>query len=113
MAIGTKKTTRKRARTKDGHFIADDPKTPENEAWVEEAPKAKPAPKKEAPKKAEPEFVIFESREQEPSMFSVAGVNSTRNFSTGRLEFKVKADDVERFEKNHFVMNARVVRKAV
>tara|TARA_R100000808_G_scaffold10564_1_gene27936 strand:+ start:9465 stop:9668 length:204 start_codon:yes stop_codon:yes gene_type:complete len=25
---------KKRARTKKGHYIADDPKTPENEAWV-------------------------------------------------------------------------------
>tara|TARA_B100001079_G_C16033083_1_gene349514 strand:+ start:145 stop:345 length:201 start_codon:yes stop_codon:yes gene_type:complete len=24
----------KRARDNDGHFIADDPSTPENEAWV-------------------------------------------------------------------------------
>ena len=24
----------KRARNEDGHFIADDPSTPENEAWV-------------------------------------------------------------------------------
>jgi hypothetical protein len=29
---GTKKKVR--ARNKDGHFIADDPSTPENEAWV-------------------------------------------------------------------------------
>lgn len=29
-----------RARNKDGHFIKDDPTTPENEAWVEK-PKAK------------------------------------------------------------------------
>lgn len=32
---------RKRARTKTGTFVADDPSTPENEAWVEETPKAK------------------------------------------------------------------------
>ena len=25
---------RKRARTKSGQFVADDPNTPENEAWV-------------------------------------------------------------------------------
>ena len=42
-----------RARDEDGHFVADDPSTPEvNEAWEGgEAPK-KPAPKKAAPKKA-------------------------------------------------------------
>jgi hypothetical protein len=30
-----KKTTRKRARNTDGSFKADDPSTPENEAWEE------------------------------------------------------------------------------
>ena len=31
-----KTTTRKRARTAKGHFVKDDPTTPENEAYVEE-----------------------------------------------------------------------------
>ncbi len=39
-----------RARNDQGHYIADDPKTPENEAWVEK-PKKKAAPKKKAPAK--------------------------------------------------------------
>ena len=33
--------TKTRARTKEGNFIGDDPKTPENEAWVETGTKAK------------------------------------------------------------------------
>lgn len=57
--------------------------------------------------------VIFESREKEPTMFDVAGIRPTRNFSTGRLEWEVAGDDVERFEQNHFVQLCRVVRKAV
>ena len=40
------KTKRTRARTDEGQFIADDPTTPENEAWVEE-----PVVKKKAPAK--------------------------------------------------------------
>ena len=32
---------KKRARTKKGTYVADDPSTAENEAWVEEKPKAK------------------------------------------------------------------------
>mgnify|MGYP003147252503 CR=1 FL=1 len=28
-------TVKVRARTEEGHFVKDDPKTPENEAWVE------------------------------------------------------------------------------
>ena len=39
-----------RARNDQGHYIADDPSTPENEAWVEK-PKKKAAPKKKAPVK--------------------------------------------------------------
>ena len=40
------KTKRTRARTNEGQFIADDPATPEHEAWVEE-----PVVKKKAPAK--------------------------------------------------------------
>ena len=45
-------------------------------------------------------------------MFEVAGYGALRNFSNGRLEWKVKADDVERFMANHFVKTGRVVKKA-
>ena len=38
-----------RARDGSGHFIPDDPSTPENEAWVEK-PKKKTTPKKESKK---------------------------------------------------------------
>lgn len=48
-----------RARDEKGHYIADDPATPENEAWVEKAvntvkktvAKKKPAAKKKSTKK--------------------------------------------------------------
>ena len=47
---------RKRARDEEGHFVGDDPATPENEAWVEKTkpilPKAKPIKKGERLKKA-------------------------------------------------------------
>ena len=36
---------KKRARGKGGKFKADDPSTPENEAWEEVKPKAKAKPK--------------------------------------------------------------------
>tara|TARA_R110000803_G_scaffold146220_1_gene212040 strand:- start:252 stop:488 length:237 start_codon:yes stop_codon:yes gene_type:complete len=39
-----------RARDENGHFIADDPSTPENEAWVEKTSK-KASFKKKATKK--------------------------------------------------------------
>ena len=42
-----------RARDEDGHFVADDPETPENEAYEGgKAPKKKAAKKKPAKKKA-------------------------------------------------------------
>ena len=42
-----------RARTSKGHFVKDDPSTPENEAWVEAKPKPKKAPaKKKTAKKS-------------------------------------------------------------
>jgi len=88
-----------RARTSTGAFQSDDPSTPNvNEAWVQTP--------------AEDKFVWYESREKEPSMFPVADIRAIRNFQTGRLEYKVAASDVERFEAHHFVMNARIIRKA-
>ena len=40
-------TEKMRARNENGNFIADDPSTPENEAWVEKPEvKKKPAAKK-------------------------------------------------------------------
>ena len=40
-----------RARSDKGHYIADDPSTPENESWVEK-PKKKTAFKKKTAKKS-------------------------------------------------------------
>ena len=95
-----KAPARKRARTNTGAFQKDDPSTPDvKEAWEKASAKTE-------------DFVWYESREKEPSMFPVADIRATRNFQTGRLEYKVKASDVERFEQHHFCMNARIVRKA-
>ena len=43
---------KKRARGKGGKFKADDPATPENEAWEEVKPKAKAKPKAKPKPKA-------------------------------------------------------------
>jgi len=92
-ATSTKQAAPKRARTAKGHYIKDDPKTPNiNEAF-------------------ETEYVWYESRNEEPSMFPVASINPIRNFSNGRLEYKVEKSDVARFEMNHFVKNSRIVKK--
>ena len=39
-----------RARNENGHFVKDDPSTPENEAWVEKSAAKPKAKKKAAPK---------------------------------------------------------------
>lgn len=99
--MAEKKVTKKRARTKTGHYKKDDPNTPQNEAWVEVGAEVSPTDA----------HVWYESREPEPSMFTVAGYNPIRNFAYGTLEWKVKADDVGRFEQNHFFQISRVVKK--
>ena len=43
---------RTRARTKTGKYVADDPSTPENEAWVDEKPEKKPSKKAVSKKSA-------------------------------------------------------------
>ncbi len=100
-AAAKKAAKKTRARTETGAFVPDDPSTLDvNEAWVQ--PKAEPTSKG---------FTYYESREQEASSFDCADIKPTRNFSTGRLEWKVANADVARFESHFFFRNARVVRK--
>ena len=48
---------KKRARTKSGKFISDDPNTPDvNEAWVSVKPKKKTTTKKALPPKGSAEY---------------------------------------------------------
>jgi hypothetical protein len=68
-------------------------------------------PKKKISSKKTPTMIMFESREKEPTQFHVAGISPIRNFATGRLEYEVSSSDVDRFEKNHFVTNGRIVRQ--
>ena len=49
VAIALSQAGKSERGRKKGHFVKDDPNTPENEAWVEEKPK----PKKKAPAKKE------------------------------------------------------------
>ena len=45
-----------RARTDSGKFIADDPSTPENEAWVEKKATSRKSSKKVLPPKGSAEY---------------------------------------------------------
>ena len=117
--MAEKKTTKKRARTKSGHYKADDPSTPDiNEAWVNDDVPTEVLEEVKTKTTAwsvatADDHVWYESKDKEPSMFVVAGISPIRNFNNGHLEWKVFNDDVARFEQNHFVMNARVVIKRV
>ena len=71
----------------------------------------KPAKKVAELKVNQPKIVVFESREQEPGMFDVAGYHSIRDQSGKRLEWHVPADDAERFSSHFFCQTGRVVRK--
>lgn len=75
---------------------------------------AKPAKTKTEPAApAKPKDVIFESRNPEPLMFDVAGYSSCRDHTSTRLEWHVRADDVERFKAHFFYQTGRVVLKNV
>ncbi len=75
-----------------------------------EAPTEEAAPA--APVAPVDPIVWFESRENEPSEFDVAGYRATRTFGDGRIYWGVPPDDVERFSKHHHVVTGRVVRRA-
>jgi hypothetical protein len=111
----TTTTKRRRARTEEGHYKADDPSTPDvNEAYVQEeepveAEKPAAPARKTTAKASGP--VWYESREKEPRMYPVAGIDCIRNFSNGHIEWEVPAEDVERFEANHFFVRGRIRRK--
>lgn len=87
---------------------------PQEQASKEKAPKEK-ASKQEAPKRTprsrQPEVFLYESREREPSAFSIAGVDPERDFSNGRLIFKVKQEKLLAFQSHYHVATGRVVRK--
>lgn len=74
------------------------------------------SPKPRASKKVDPTpapaSVTYESRQKEPYAFEVAGIKPTRDFTDGRLIWTVPADDLERFEKHHHVVNNRIRRVA-
>tara|TARA_B100000767_G_scaffold272093_1_gene299060 strand:+ start:4404 stop:4751 length:348 start_codon:yes stop_codon:yes gene_type:complete len=108
---------RKRARTQDGHFVADDPSTPENEAYVSETvavseTAAKKAVQKKAPKAA-PSFSVFVSAEPENAVFDlrladnrVMGVwDGTRQYVT----WQVPTDLKEAAMMHHHYFTGRII----
>lgn len=109
---------KQRARNEDGHYIADDPTTPQNEAWVEQEPTTAKAKRKvkqsQAPKKeAASPFTYFVSAGEESSVFDlrVGDVKVRGSWDTGRTHvfWKVPADIVSNAMKHHHIWSGRII----
>jgi len=103
----------KRARTKSGHYKADDPSTPENEAYEEVTP-SRVAKQKKAPVNTEKKkFVYFVSANQEPAAFDVRMGEDTVDgyWDEGRehVHWKVPHDKVDAMMNHHHVFTGRII----
>ena len=105
---------RKRARTDDGHFIADDPSTEVNEAFETPIDPTKKAKQKNAPKnenKAENHY--FVSSNPEASAFSIMvgeeAVDGRWDMSRQYVHWRVPVALVEGFKKHHHVWTGRII----
>ena len=117
--------TRKRARTNDGQFVADDPTTPENEAWVEDdAPKAKAAPKtsparksrqKNAPKNEEQDkYIFFVSAEPENGAFDLrinddVKISGRWDAERAYVHWRVPRDLADLAKLHHHIWSGRII----
>lgn len=105
--------TRKRARTESGHFKADDPNTPENEAW-EEAPK-KTSTRKSAPKKAAaPTSHMFVSANPENAAFDIRigddiKIKGAWDVQRAFVMWRVPSELLDMVNKHHHVWSGRIV----
>ena len=110
---------RKRARTKDGHFIADDPNTPENEAWTEdniEAPKPKKE-KKAAPKKAaapKPQYSMWISSEPENGAWDIRlgddiKIKGAWDIQRAYVRWKIPTELLDMAMKHHHIWSGRII----
>ena len=103
---------RKRARTTDGHFISDDPSTPENEAWTEEAPKEKES--KAASKPAAPKYQMFVSAEPENGAFDIRlgddiKIKGRWDIQRAFVTWRVPNDLLDVVKIHHHVWSGRIV----
>jgi len=109
---------RKRARTPEGHYVSDDPSTPDvNEAWEDaETPKAsasKKAKQRKAVKSDAPAFTVFVSSDPESSVFDLRlGEVKVRGVWDGvrqHVSWRVPNELVDSMMKHHFVWSGRVI----
>ena len=106
---------KKRARNSDGHFIADDPTTEVNEAWVdEETPKKKAKQKKAPAKDPSSPFSLYVSADEEASVFDLrigdSRVRGSWDGSRTHVWWKVPNDLVNAMSKHHHVWSGRIIK---
>lgn len=113
--------TRKRARTEKGHFVADDPSTPDvNEAYEEEAPKAKASPstkakRNNAPKNVEQDkYVFFVSANPENGAFDLRINDDTKisgrwDAERAYVHWRVPRDLAKLAKMHHHVWSGRII----
>lgn len=98
---------RKRARTEDGHFVKDDPTTPENEAWVDDE---KPKKAKEKPTSA---FTWYVSSDKETSVFDVQlnddRFSGTWDAARQYVRWKIPTELKDAMGVHHFTWTGRIV----
>ena len=98
---------RKRARTEDGHFVKDDPKTPENEAWVDDD---KPKQAKAKPASA---FTWYISSDKETSVFDVQlnddRFSGTWDAARQYVRWKIPTNFKDAMSIHHFTWTGRIV----
>ena len=104
---------RKRARTKDGHFIADDPNTEHNEAWAEEEPK-KTTRKKTESSPAAPAYRLYISAEPENGAFDLRvgddiKIKGAWDIQRAFVTWRVPSDLLDMVKKHHHVWSGRIV----
>lgn len=106
---------RKRAHKEDGSFKADDPSTPENEAWIEEeVDPSKKAKQKRAPKNENPsEFVFFVSSNEENAAFDlrIADVRVRGNWDKDRchVHWRVPRELADLAKLHHHIWSGRII----
>ena len=104
---------KKRARNADGHFIADDPTTEVNEAWVDDT-KTKKAAQKKAPKtETKSAFEIFISAGEEASVYELrvgdARIRGAWDTNREHVFWKVPKDLVELTKLHHHYWSGRII----
>lgn len=114
---------KKRARTEDGHFVADDPSTPDvNEAWEDDETTAsvagvdptRKAKQSKAPKaESASEFRFFVSANEEAAAFDIrlgeVKIRGSWDANREHVIWRVPNPMVDVLMKHHHVWSGRII----